>query len=146
MPGRLFDVSSSDPFWQPQINFNSSKNMNWMSKPSWGREELQTYQHLGLFSLHAFLQYWKCRSKRKKVGRRRGAELLLDRFRKIKTGQKVIMILRTALTPLRWLLLRKFCLTGDNDHVSNVIYREILLFLLLVIVRIVNPRRYNTFN
>lgn len=85
-------------------------------------------------------------AKEKKVGRRKSAELLLDPFRKIKPGQKVIMILRIALAPLRWLLLRKFCLTGDNDHVANVIFREILLFLLLLIVRIVYPRRYNTFS
>lgn len=76
----------------------------------------------------------------KKVGTSRAAELVWEN----KAGQKVLMILRIALTSLRWLLQIKFWLTGNNECVSNVILREeILLFLLLLlIVEIVNPRRY----
>lgn len=57
----------------------------------------------------------------KKVGTSRAAELLLDWFGKIEPGQKVMMILRIALTLLRWLLQIKFWLVGDNECVSNVI-------------------------
>lgn len=75
----------------------------------------------------------------KTVGTSRAAELVWEN----KAGQKVLMLLRIALTSLRWLLQIEFWLTGNNECVSNIILRrEILLFLLLLIVETVNPRRY----